>query len=73
MFLAVICACVFPPVRRKHNYVMGNMLNETTRLLENDKNVVMDSCEKDIKGLTGKQSLYKVITTCLIYIINYKY
>jgi len=50
MFLAVICACLFP-AKKKHSFRLENLLNENTRLLQkkafNNKTEIR---EKDIVG-----------------------
>ncbi|XP_008178375.1 thiamine transporter 1-like isoform X1 [Acyrthosiphon pisum] len=47
MFLAVICACLFP-TKKKHSFQMENVLNEKTRLLENGLKNKMEIHEKKI-------------------------
>jgi len=49
MFLAVICACLFP-TKKKHSFRMENVLNEKTRLLENGLKNKMEIREKNIVG-----------------------
>jgi len=49
MFLAVICACLFP-AKKKHSFRMENVLNENTRLLENGLKNKTKNREKYIVG-----------------------
>ncbi|XP_022169851.1 thiamine transporter 2-like isoform X3 [Myzus persicae] len=47
MFLAVICACLFP-AKKKHSFRLENVLNENTRLLEKGFKNKTEIREKDI-------------------------
>lgn len=49
MFLAIICVCLFPAVRRRHSFLMVNMLNENTGLLENTVKNPTESHQKNVR------------------------
>ncbi|XP_022169850.1 folate transporter 1-like isoform X2 [Myzus persicae] len=59
MFLAVICACLFP-AKKKHSFRLENVLNENTRLLEKGFKNKTEIREKDII-LTNMNVLYTYI------------